>query len=131
MVRLWHALMRSTSCRSPKREALQRRTIGERRGAPSNRDAGHKSAVKNLESFDRNAIIGGAMISKRLRGVLAALALLLAFTARFAAVPSFERLETQDLNHDGRPDVWRYFDGEGALLRQSLDTNFDGRSDVE
>src|SRR4051812_13950053 len=38
---------------------------------------------------------------------------------------------TEDQNHDGRPDVWRAYDHQGRLARIALDTNFDGRSDVQ
>ena len=41
------------------------------------------------------------------------------------------RLTTADMNGDGRPDVWRYSDPSGRLIRIVRDTNFDGRSDVE
>ena len=39
-------------------------------------------------------------------------------------------VRTEDLNRDGRPDVWRLYDGDRQLARVSVDTNFDGRSDV-
>jgi hypothetical protein len=38
---------------------------------------------------------------------------------------------TEDLNRDGRPDVWRAYGRDGRLARVAVDTNFDGRSDVE
>jgi hypothetical protein len=40
------------------------------------------------------------------------------------------RASTEDRNHDGRPDVWRSYDADGQLVSIALDTNFDGRSDV-
>jgi hypothetical protein len=40
-------------------------------------------------------------------------------------------VRTEDQNHDGRPDVWRAYDRHGRLARVSVDTNFDGRSDVQ
>src|SRR5262245_3535780 len=51
--------------------------------------------------------------------------------AAFAAVslPS-GRAFTEDRNHDGRPDVWRSYNADGQLVSIALDTNFDGRSDV-
>jgi hypothetical protein len=40
-------------------------------------------------------------------------------------------LQTEDRNGDGRPDVWKYYNARGRLIRVAIDTNFDGRSDVE
>jgi hypothetical protein len=40
-------------------------------------------------------------------------------------------VRTQDRNHDGRVDVWRFYDARGELTRASTDTNFDGQSDQE
>jgi hypothetical protein len=39
-------------------------------------------------------------------------------------------VRTEDRNRDGRPDVWRVYDGHGVLREVGIDTNFDGRSDV-
>ncbi len=41
------------------------------------------------------------------------------------------RVQTDDRNHDGRPDVWRFFDARGKLTRVAIDANFDGRPDQE
>jgi hypothetical protein len=41
------------------------------------------------------------------------------------------RLRVEDTNGDGRPDIWRYYDRGGKLIRVEIDTNFDGRSDVQ
>ena len=71
------------------------------------------------------------MTSTRLRAGLIAIGLLAVLAGRFAAVSPTTRLETFDVNRDGRPDRWQYYDAEGAMLRQSVDTNFDGRSDVQ
>src|SRR5215470_11411101 len=51
--------------------------------------------------------------------------------AAFAAVwlPG-GRAFTEDRNHDGRPDVWRSYNADGQLVSIALDTNFDGRSDI-
>lgn len=38
-------------------------------------------------------------------------------------------LRTDDRNHDGRPDVWRWYDAAGHLVRVDIDTNFDGHAD--
>jgi hypothetical protein len=40
-------------------------------------------------------------------------------------------LRTEDHNRDGRPDVWRTYDRQGQLAKMAVDTNFDGRSDVD
>jgi len=40
-------------------------------------------------------------------------------------------VRTEDRNGDGRPDVWRFYDGRGELVRVLTDTNFDGRSDQD
>jgi hypothetical protein len=40
-------------------------------------------------------------------------------------------VRTDDLNGDGRPDVWRHFDGHGQVTQVDIDSNFDGRPDVE
>src|SRR5690242_5277313 len=47
------------------------------------------------------------------------------------AFQSDAHLRTEDHNRDGRPDVWRTYDRHGVLARVALDTNFDGRSDVQ
>jgi hypothetical protein len=41
------------------------------------------------------------------------------------------RVQTEDHNHDGRPDVWRVYGADGQLESVAFDTNFDGRSDVQ
>ena len=41
------------------------------------------------------------------------------------------RMQTEDTNHDGRPDIWRYYDARGELTHVSIDTNFDGHPDRE
>ena len=38
-------------------------------------------------------------------------------------------VQVDDSNHDGRPDVWRFYDPHGALTAIEIDSNFDGRSD--
>jgi hypothetical protein len=39
-------------------------------------------------------------------------------------------VRTEDRNGDGRPDVWHTYDRLGQLSEVTVDTNFDGRSDV-
>src|SRR5262249_9684184 len=72
------------------------------------------------------------MLMRRRSWCLAfALSLAACALAAFAAVwlPG-GRAFTEDRNHDGRPDVWRSYDADGQLVSVALDTNFDGRSDV-
>jgi hypothetical protein len=45
--------------------------------------------------------------------------------------PTADQVRTADENGDGRPDIWRTYDRHGQLLRVSVDTNFDGRSDIQ
>ncbi|HMF94774.1 MAG TPA: hypothetical protein VKE96_10790 [Vicinamibacterales bacterium] len=71
------------------------------------------------------------MISRRVRGGAILVGLLAALIGRLATDPSPIRLDTGDTNRDGRPDVWRYYGHDGVLLRVDVDTNFDGRSDIQ
>jgi hypothetical protein len=41
------------------------------------------------------------------------------------------RVRTADQNGDGRPDVWRTYNRQGQLSEVAVDTNFDGRADVQ
>jgi hypothetical protein len=45
--------------------------------------------------------------------------------------PHAPHLRTEDRNGDGRPDVWRQYDDHGQPTEVGIDTNFDGRSDIE
>ncbi len=45
--------------------------------------------------------------------------------------PSGERVRTEDRNGDGRPDVWHHYDAHQQLNETDIDTNFDGRSDIQ
>jgi hypothetical protein len=58
-------------------------------------------------------------------------ALLVALTAVALNSRPGIRLRTEDVNGDGRPDVWKYYDDHDRLIRVAIDTNFDGRSDIE
>lgn len=40
-------------------------------------------------------------------------------------------VRTADQNGDGKPDIWRTYNREGQLSKVSVDTNFDGRADVQ
>jgi hypothetical protein len=56
-----------------------------------------------------------------------------AVCASTAAISPWSRsgfVRTEDLNGDGRPDLWRTYDRQGQLTEIAVDTNFDGRSDV-
>jgi hypothetical protein len=48
-----------------------------------------------------------------------------------AAWPHHPRITTEDRNGDGRPDVWCRYDDQGEPAEVGIDTNFDGRSDVQ
>jgi len=41
-----------------------------------------------------------------------------------------DSVTTEDLNHDGRPDVWRVYDVESHLIEVFRDTNHDGQRDI-
>jgi hypothetical protein len=41
------------------------------------------------------------------------------------------QVRTEDHNGDGRPDVWRRYDVRGRLVEVDVDSNFDGRPDVQ
>src|ERR1051325_9740142 len=71
------------------------------------------------------------MTWNRLRGGPVLVGLLLLLAGRFAAVSVPIHLKTQDVNHDRQADVWEYATPDGALVHKSVDTNFDGRSDVQ
>src|SRR5258708_23004461 len=57
--------------------------------------------------------------------------------AAFPAVAAFEiwsagrQILTEDHNGDGRADVWRRYDARGRLVEVDVDSNFDGRPDVQ
>jgi hypothetical protein len=48
-----------------------------------------------------------------------------------AVWPTGRTVRTEDRNADGRPDVWRQYDLRGQLAEVAIDTNFDGRSDIQ
>jgi hypothetical protein len=48
-----------------------------------------------------------------------------------AVWPTRRTVRTEDRNADGRPDVWRRYDQRGQLAEVAIDTNFDGRSDIQ
>jgi len=54
--------------------------------------------------------------------------------ATIAAVeiwPSRRNVQTTDQNGDGRPDVWRHFNAHGQVTQVDVDSNFDGKPDIE
>jgi hypothetical protein len=63
------------------------------------------------------------------RFVLAVWAFVCAAILTTSLWPAAELIRTEDQNHDGRPDIWRFYDRHGQLTRVEIDTNFDGRSD--
>lgn len=62
--------------------------------------------------------------------VVSLCALVCAAAAAMSWWPPGGDVRTDDLNGDGRPDVWRGYDRHGQLATMAVDTNFDGRSDV-
>lgn len=40
-------------------------------------------------------------------------------------------VQTADQNGDGRPDLWRHFDARGQVTTVEVDSNFDGKPDIE
>ncbi|HEX7793195.1 MAG TPA: hypothetical protein VF456_02535 [Vicinamibacterales bacterium] len=66
------------------------------------------------------------------RALAFVLGVLTCLTAAFLSTSLPQRsTRTEDLNRDGRPDVWRAYGRDGRIARVAVDTNFDGRSDVE
>jgi hypothetical protein len=63
------------------------------------------------------------------RLVLAVWAIACAAILTASLWPAPELVRTEDQNHDGRPDIWRFYDRQGRLTRVEIDTNFDGRPD--
>jgi hypothetical protein len=48
-----------------------------------------------------------------------------------ATAPVRRLVQTLDRNGDGRPDVWRHFDARGQVTEIQVDSNFDGKPDIE
>jgi hypothetical protein len=61
--------------------------------------------------------------------VVVALTVLLAANGAVPWPTARPSLLTDDRNHDGRPDVWRWYDADGRLVRVEIDSNFDARPD--
>jgi hypothetical protein len=71
-------------------------------------------------------------VSKSIRVGICALTLAPAIAIGMSVWPSAAgRTRTEDTNHDGRPDVWRYYDARGELAHITIDSNFDGYPDRE
>jgi hypothetical protein len=51
--------------------------------------------------------------------------------AGVSASPHTRQVRTEDRNGDGRPDVWQQDDDDGKPSEVRIDTNFDGRADVQ
>jgi hypothetical protein len=47
-----------------------------------------------------------------------------------ALLSGLGRVDSDDRNHDGRPDTWRFYNARARLRHLAIDRNFDGRSDV-
>lgn len=45
--------------------------------------------------------------------------------------PASRRVRATDQNGDGRPDLWQLYDDRGQLAEVQVDSNFDGRPDIE
>jgi len=56
--------------------------------------------------------------------------LLLVVHAVASLAAAWWAIGTADTNHDGRPDLWRYFDRSGRLVRVVVDNDYDGRPDA-
>jgi hypothetical protein len=65
------------------------------------------------------------------RSLAVAVCALICSTAALLAWRPLSPVRSEDRNRDGRPDIWRSFDGRGHVATVAVDTNFDGRSDVE
>jgi len=65
------------------------------------------------------------------RSLAVAVCALICSAVALLAVRPLDAGRADDRNRDGRPDVWRSFDRHGRVARIAVDTNFDGRSDVE
>jgi hypothetical protein len=71
------------------------------------------------------------MRSQRWRALTIFLSVLVGSSALVSLWAPSDRGRTEDRNRDGRPDVWRSYARDGRVARIAVDTNFDGRSDVE
>jgi hypothetical protein len=65
------------------------------------------------------------------RSLVVFCALACAAAAAVSWWPPANDIRTEDHNGDGRPDVWRAYDRRGQLSSVAVDTNFDGRSDIQ
>ena len=66
----------------------------------------------------------------RRRAIACAGIWLLALNAVVPLAAAWLSVGTADTNGDGRPDLWRYFDRSGRLVRVVVDDNYDGRPDA-
>jgi hypothetical protein len=72
-------------------------------------------------------------LAMRLRQITGAISISMLVVLACATIRSAEgiRVRTTDVNGDGRPDIWQYYDTRGTLIRVETDTNFDGQPDVK
>ena len=61
---------------------------------------------------------------------LVAVALLCALVVPTSAWRQASRVDAQDRDGDGRPDLWRVHDGDGHVVAIAQDSNDDGRPDI-
>jgi hypothetical protein len=45
--------------------------------------------------------------------------------------PAAREVRTSDRNGDGRPDIWRRYDSQGHIAEIDVDSNFDGKPDIQ
>lgn len=65
------------------------------------------------------------------RGLIAFVCAAVVAAAASSALLMTGHVQAEDRNHDGRSDLWRFYNGRGQLIRVAIDTNFDGRSDEQ
>ena len=71
------------------------------------------------------------MRTLRRRAVTVLLSVFVCSAALASLWAPLDETRTEERNRDGRPDLWRSHAGDGRILTVAVDTNFDGRSDVE
>jgi hypothetical protein len=63
--------------------------------------------------------------------VLSACAIACSALAVMSPLAPSAYVRSADQNGDGRPDIWRTYNRQGQLSHVAVDTNFDGRADVQ
>jgi len=80
---------------------------------------------------ERSASLGGGVRSFQVRIPAAAAVLVAAAVLGLVLRAASDVVSVEDRNLDGRADVRRTYDSRGRLTHVAIDTNFDGRWDVE